>query len=209
MTLSCPTSPDRSDATVWPWQLALTAALSQCSPGQGGTAVVLAPPLSARRCLRTDLPLESHPHPKTSRRAAQSRVCPGCSALGTHACRTPSTRLGAAVGFQGNSRTAHRRRGRRSSAVPTPRVRCPRPTLGTGKSPAAARGRSSRSERWPSAALSLPALLPAPRCHWRCSAASLRSRQRSAVCSPGSAHTVDRNSGLRARKAGKAVPVHF
>lgn len=96
VTLSCPTSPDRSDATVWPWQLALTAALSQCSPGQGGTAVVLAPPLSARRCLRTDLPLESHPHPKTSRRAAQSRVCPGCSALGTHACRTPSTRLGAA-----------------------------------------------------------------------------------------------------------------
>lgn len=116
---------------------------------------------------------------------------------------------GRAVGFQGSSRTAHRRRGRRSSAVPTPRVRCPRPTLGTGKSPAAARGRSSRSEWRPSAALSLPALLPAPRCHWRCSAASLRSRQRSAVCSPGSAHTVDRNSGLRARKAGKAVPVHF
>lgn len=196
---------------MWPWQLALTAALSQCSPGQGGTAVVLAPPLSARRCLRTDLPLESHPHPKTSRRAAQSRVCPGVLSSGDARLQDPEHRAGSggAVGFQGNSRTAHRRQGRRSSAVPTPRVRCPRPTLGTGKSPAAARGRSSRSERWPSAALSLPALLPAPRCHWRCSAASLRSRRRSAVCSPGSAHTVDRNSGLRARKAGKAVPVHF
>lgn len=132
--------------------------------------MALAPLLSARRCLGMDLPPNRIPTQRAHTGLHRAGSARGCSALGTHTCRTPSTgwrKRGCRLPGQlphGTPPLGQKELCGADSATP-----------GTGKSSAAAPGRSP-SEGGPRVALSLPALLPAPRCHWRCSAASLRSR---------------------------------